>query len=509
MLLVLLLPAMPGAKVIGDTRPAPEDRGISGLALSLRRLQTIASLLHTAAHPDDESTDLLSYTARGLGARVAYLSLNRGEGGQNGIGPELGDLLGIVRTEELLAARKLDGAEQYFTRAYDFGFTRSVEETLAKWNKEEVLSDMVRVIRTMRPMVVVNGFSGTSRDGHGQHQAAGMLTPEAIKAAADPARFPEQIKEGLEPWRVFKVYGRVFAQAQGPAAVFDVGQFDPVLGRSYAELAADGRSRHRSQDFGMIQPRGSAVRSFPRLESTVTVNDRETSVFNEIDTSIEGAAKLAGSRGESLLPSLKIISQSAARAASEFRANAPSAIGPHLAAGLREVRKLRGQLSGLDAVSRANLTCILDRKEFEFSDALIKAHGIVVDALSNSEIVTPGESVDVTVNVYLNLAKGGENGGSKSEFKLLAPASWKIEQLASDIEQGAAPQPGMRQRERPDDMRRFRVMVPADEPVTEPYWLRRERTRDQYAWDETMPRTLPFAPRDSPRTSISHLRVKP
>ena len=175
MLILLLLPAMPGAYVIGDTRPASEDRGISGLTLSLRRLQTIASLLHTAAHPDDESTELLAYAARGLGARVAYLSVNRGEGGQNGIGPELGELLGIVRTEELLAARKLDGAEQYFTRAYDFGFTRSVEETFAKWNKEEVLSDMVRVIRTMRPMVVVNGFSGTvagwSRSASGRRNA--------------------------------------------------------------------------------------------------------------------------------------------------------------------------------------------------------------------------------------------------------------------------------------------------------------------------------------------------
>ena len=321
-----------------------------------------------------------------------------------------------------------------------------------------------------------------------------MLTPEAIKAAADPARFPEQLKEGLEPWRVLKVYGRVFAQAQGPAAVFDVGQFDAVLGRSYAELAADGRSRHRSQDFGMIQPRGSAVRSFPRIESSVPVTDRETSVFAGIDTSIEGAAKLAGTKGDALLPSLKIISEAARRAASEFRADAPSMIAPHLAAGLREVRKLKAAIGDLDAISRANLKCILDRKEFEFSDSLIKAHGIVVDALANTEIVTPGESLDVTVNVYLNLAKGGENGGAKSQIKLVAPASWKIEQLPSDTEQGAGPQQGMRQRERPDELSRLRVTVPADEPVTEPYWLRRERTRDQFDWDQTMPRTLPFAP---------------
>src|SRR5262245_49973822 len=196
-----------------DTRPAPEDRGTTGLALALRRLQTIASMLHTAAHPDDESTELLVYLARGLGARAAYLSLNRGEGGQNGIGPELWEGLGVIRTEELLAARKLDGAEQFFTRAFDFGFTRSAEETLQKWNREEILGDMVRVIRMMRPLVVVTGFSGTAQDGHGQHQVAGMLTPEEVKAAADPNGFPEQIaKEGLQPWRALKGYGRRFGQ---------------------------------------------------------------------------------------------------------------------------------------------------------------------------------------------------------------------------------------------------------------------------------------------------------
>ena len=206
-----------------DTRSAPEERGASGLALALRRLQTIASVLHTAAHPDDEATDMLAYASRKEGARTAYLSLNRGEGGQNGIGPELGEGLGVIRTEELLAARKLDGGEQYFTRAFDFGFTRSPEETLQKWNREELLGDMVRVIRMMRPLVLVSGFSGTARDGHGQHQVAGMLTPEAIKAAADSNRFPEQItKEGLQPWQVLKVYGRIFGNVErGARAEFE------------------------------------------------------------------------------------------------------------------------------------------------------------------------------------------------------------------------------------------------------------------------------------------------
>src|SRR5262245_10703083 len=283
-----------------DTRPAPEDRGAAGLALLLRRLQTIGSALHTGAHPDDESTELLAYLARGEGARTAYLSLNRGEGGQNAIGPELWEGLGVIRTEELLSSRKLDGAEQFFTRAFDFGFTRSAEETLQKWNREEIVGDMVRVIRMMRPLVVINGFTGTTADGHGQHQVAGMLTPEAIAAAADPNRFPEQIsKEGLQPWRVLKVYSRRFVQtSSGPRAEFDVGDYDPVLGRSYAELAADGRSRHRSQDFGMIQPRGSQMRSFPRLQSSVQSLDVEKSLFDGIDVTVAGVAGFAGDKGK-------------------------------------------------------------------------------------------------------------------------------------------------------------------------------------------------------------------
>ena len=389
--------------VFADTRPAPEDRGASGLALLLRRLQTIASVLHTAAHPDDEATEMLAYVSRKEGARTAYLSLNRGEGGQNGIGPELWEGLGVIRTEELLAARKLDGAEQYFTRAFDFGFTRSAEETLRKWNREEVLSDMVRVIRMMRPLVVLSRFSGTSRDGHGQHQVAGLLTPEAIKAAADPQRFSEQItQEGLQPWQVLKVYGDVFGPVNsGPRASFDVGAFDPVLGRSYNEMASDGRSRHRSQDFGMMQMRGAQLRSFPRTWSNIEVPEIEQSLFSGIDTSIVGIAKFAGKGGEQLLPSLTKIKDFAAQALAEFKLEQPAAIAPLLAAGLREVRVLRAQLNHLDPIAKANVDGLLARKEQEFSQALAKAHGVIVDALSSTEFVTPGEAVEIAAHVFI------------------------------------------------------------------------------------------------------------
>jgi LmbE family N-acetylglucosaminyl deacetylase len=483
--------------VSADTRPAPEDRGASGLALSLRRLQTIASVLHTAAHPDDESTELLAYLARGQGARAAYLSLNRGEGGQNGIGPELGDGLGVIRTEELLAARKLDGAEQYFTRAFDFGFTRSAEETYRKWNREEVLGDMVRVIRMMRPLVVVSGFSGTERDGHGQHQVAGMLTPEAIKAAADANRFPEQIsKEGLQPWQVLKIYGRRFDQVSGPRAEFDVGVFDPVLGRSYAELADDGRSRHRSQDYGRIQPRGAQVRSYPRLQTSVEVPEKEGSLFTGIDVSVSGIANLAGNDGKRMLPRLIKIKELAAKSLAEYRIEHPEAIAQYLAAGLREVRSLRAETGNLDPVAKANADGLLARKESDFSDALMRAYGVVVDALSNTEIVTPGESVDVTANVYLRSASSGDefSKGTSPKITLIAPAGWNVESLRADAEQPAGPIAFGRYRERPNFSARFRAIVPPVAAPTQPYWLVKQRTKDQFDWDGTMPRNLPFTP---------------
>ncbi|MGE0127748.1 MAG: PIG-L family deacetylase [Blastocatellales bacterium] len=492
--------------VSADTRPAPEDRGAGGLALALRRLQTIASVLHTAAHPDDESTELLAYLARGQGARTAYLSLNRGEGGQNGIGPELWEGLGVIRTEELLAARKLDGAEQYFTRAFDFGFTRSADETLRKWNREEILGDMVRVIRMMRPLIVVNGFSGTAQDGHGQHQVAGMLTPEAIKAAADPNRFPEQItKEGLQPWQVLKVYARRFGQgASGPRAEFDVGAYDPVLGRSYAELAADGRSRHRSQDFGMIQARGTQMRAFPRLQSSVQAPDVEKSLFTGVDVTVTGIAKFAGNEGERMLPALAKIKELAAKALAEFRIEQPEAVAPHLAAGLREVRALRSTLGPLDPVSRATVDGMLARKEQEFNDALVKSHGVIVDALANTEIVTPGEAVDVTTNVFLGRPASGENGSNAAspKIQLVAPAAWRVEPVQVEQERLTGIQAFMRGREKADITSRFRATVPDNEQPTQPYWLAEPRTKDQFDWDSSMPRNLPFAP------PVAHAKVE-
>src|SRR3989440_4816282 len=176
------------------------DMGAAGMTQLLQRLQTTASVLHTGAHPDDEDSAFIARAARGDHARVAYVSLNRGEGGQNIIGPELFDALGVIRTEELLQARRLDGAQQFFTRTFDYGFSKTLAEARMKWNERDALGDMVRIIRTFRPLVIYSRFSGTPADGHGHHQMAGRLTPVAFKAAADPTQYPEQLKQGLRPW---------------------------------------------------------------------------------------------------------------------------------------------------------------------------------------------------------------------------------------------------------------------------------------------------------------------
>ncbi len=212
----------------------PQDTGAAGAWQKIRKLRTTASLLHTTAHPDDEQGGMLALVGRGEGARTALLTLNRGEAGDNALGPELFDALALIRTEELrLAGRYYGLDEQYFTTAADYGFSKRVDEALEKWGKEALLADMVRIIRIERPLVIVSRFTGTPRDGHGQHQAAGQLTPEAYRAAADPQRFPEQITaEGLRPWQALKLYAGGARADEAWTLEIDPGRYDPVLGDS-------------------------------------------------------------------------------------------------------------------------------------------------------------------------------------------------------------------------------------------------------------------------------------
>ncbi|MES1258085.1 MAG: PIG-L family deacetylase, partial [Acidobacteriota bacterium] len=268
-----------------SAQPAP----LADVELSLRKLNETGTLLMIAAHPDDERTNVLAYFARGRNMRTAYLSITRGEGGQNLIGADQGAALGVIRTQELLAARRIDGAEQFFSRAIDFGFSKSVPETMEKWGHDKVLSDVVWVIRRYRPDVIMLGFSGTPADGHGHHQTSAILGKEAFEAAADPNRFPEQLKY-VQPWKTAKlVYAGGFGRGPGgpgaaaagggrggrggnngpagqpaaappppppppiapPVQVVTSG-YSTFLGYTYDQIAAISRSQHRSQGFGNI-----------------------------------------------------------------------------------------------------------------------------------------------------------------------------------------------------------------------------------------------------------------
>ncbi len=281
------------------------DQGALGLGRLLKRLNTSASVMMIGAHPDDEDTALLSYLARGENARTAYLSLTRGDGGQNILGTELGEALGVIRTEELLQARKLDGAEQYFTRAYDYGFSKTLAEAKGKWDEKIVLCDAVRVIRQFRPLVVVAQFSGTPADGHGQHQFSGYLAPLAVKAAADPAQC-----NGAGPaWKVKKFYAR-HRGAGEPKLRINTGKYDPLLGRSYFEIAMEARSQHRSQEQGVLELKGEQSSALNLAESDA----KETGIFDGIDTTITGTAVNLGDAGEAntqKLAELKEISAAA------------------------------------------------------------------------------------------------------------------------------------------------------------------------------------------------------
>jgi LmbE family N-acetylglucosaminyl deacetylase len=255
-----------------------DPRDAAEIKLALKKLTVLGSVLYIGAHPDDENTALLATLAQDRCYRTAYLSITRGEGGQNLLGPEQGDMLGLIRTQELLAARRIDGAEQYFTRAIDFGFSKTSEETLRFWGKEETLADVVWVIRTFRPDVIVTRFTPTL-GGHGNHTASAILAEEAFHAAADPSRFPKQLQY-VSPWQAKRIVWNGFRPLQTdtmqkamPMVTMDVGVYSPLLGKSFTEIAGEGRSMHKSQGMGAGQNRGESLNYFQHVAGDTAKKD--------------------------------------------------------------------------------------------------------------------------------------------------------------------------------------------------------------------------------------------
>ncbi|MGZ4000860.1 MAG: PIG-L family deacetylase, partial [Mucilaginibacter sp.] len=273
-ILVLITIIFSAINVFAQTNP-PQDMVTT--EQNLKRLDVLGSVLYVAAHPDDENTRLLAYLAQEKHYRTGYLSMTRGDGGQNLIGNEQGDLLGLIRTQELLAARKVDGAEQFFTRANDFGFSKGPQETLDFWNKEKVLGDVVWVIRKFRPDVIICRFPTTGEGGHGNHTASAMLAQEAFSAAADPTKYPEQLKY-VQVWQAKRLLWNTFNFGTTNTTAPDqfkinVGVYNPILGKGYGEMAAESRSNHKTQGFGSARQRGDAYEYFKTILGDAPKND--------------------------------------------------------------------------------------------------------------------------------------------------------------------------------------------------------------------------------------------
>lgn len=253
-----------------STGQPPPSLTSSEIYLGIRKLNVLGSVLYVAAHPDDENTRLITYFSKDRMYRTGYLSMTRGDGGQNLIGEEQGIELGLIRTQELLAARRIDGGEQYFSRAYDFGYSKNADETFRKWNKEAILSDVVWVIRNFRPDVIITRFPTTGEGGHGHHTASAILAVEAFEAAGDPTKFPEQLKH-VSAWSPKRILWNSFNFGNNPPPAndqrfrIDVGDYNPLLGKSYGEIAAESRSQHKSQGFGVPRSRGEALEYFAIL----------------------------------------------------------------------------------------------------------------------------------------------------------------------------------------------------------------------------------------------------
>ncbi|MFO8172866.1 MAG: PIG-L family deacetylase, partial [Longimicrobiales bacterium] len=447
-------------------------RGTTGVGLILRKLDGVKRVLVVGAHPDDEDTSLIAALSRGMGAQVAYLSLSRGEGGQNLIGEEMDEGLGILRSGELLAARSLDGGVQYFARAFDFGYSKTAEETLSFWPREEILEDVTWVVRTFRPQVMVSVFSGTEGDGHGHHQVAGMLAREAFHTAADPSAFPEQLAAGGVPWAPVKLFRLARFGPGDITTEVETGSFDPLLGRSHHQLAMESRSQHRSQDMGRPQPMGPRSSRLSLLESRLEDGVGGEGLFAGVDTTLPGLAKELDDPGrERVGEALRSYRNALALARSELDALAPWSVTPYLQDALRALRRAR---QAADPGGPPELMRVLDARIPLVEEAVFRSAGIVMDVRVQDDLLVPGEDVELEVEVW----NGGPFSLSDPRVELELPAGWRVGPL-----EGAAPEEG--EAALPPGqvaLWRYSVSLSEDAELSRPYFLEEEREGELYRW---------------------------
>ena len=503
----------PGLLYQGIPAEIPQDEGVAGLRWELLRLGTTARLMQVVAHPDDEDGGMLTLEARGHGVSTLLMTLNRGEGGQNKIGSNLSDVLGVLRAEELLASDQYYGVQERFSRVADFGFSKSPEETFQKWGGHDTaLADMVRVIRRFRPDVLVARFSGTPRDGHGHHQASSILAREAFRAAADPKRFPEQIAEGLQPWQAKTIYiGNVcgFGAMTCPDADWTIklntGEKNADLGVSYIQFAMQGLRHQMSQGAANWTVDPGDRFTFYRLvdsvvPSTLGKDGHEKSFFDGIDTTWPGLADVeVDKKLPKLRQQLTEIAKGVGEATAAVKGNDISAAAVPLMKLVSEMNRLNAevQASPMSASAKLDLATRIGEKRQQAQSALNLALGVSLTANASSrgepEAQTPKEMDALTTvspgqefGVAVTLHNGSKRALLIDHIDLEVPEGWTTVQgktKAETLKAGG------------DLHADFRLRVPKKAAYTRPYWHRDDPDREAVNHiDNEGYATLPFPP---------------
>jgi len=408
----------------------------------IKKLNVLGSVLYVAAHPDDENTRLIAHMAKERQYETGYLAMTRGDGGQNLIGNEQGIELGLIRTQELLGARRIDGGQQFFTRAYDFGFSKRTEEALAKWDKEKVLADAVWVIRKFKPDVIITRFPEDSRAGHGHHSGSAVIAREAFAAAADPNRYPEQFKYGVAPWQAKRIlwntfsFGSTNTTAENQMKI-EVGQYIPLLGKSIGEIAADSRSQHRSQGFGSASTRGTSTEYFIHVQG----DKAEKDPMEGVDVSWN---RIPG--GEAISKQIDALVQGY------------DPVYPDKSiAGLIQLKK------SLLSINDKHWQSI---KLKEVDQLLLMCSGMHIEALANKKYIPQGDTLQVSVSVNNRL-------GVKSTIDLA-------------VINGSATRPNEILKKNINWSTSFVVPVPKNAPLSQPYWLVNEMSTGHFNVNDQM-----------------------
>ena len=405
------------------------------LKLALEKLNVLGSVLYIAAHPDDENTGLMAYFSEGRKYRSAYLSLTRGSGGQNLIGPEKGVEIGILRTQELLQARKIDGGEQYFSRALDFGYSKSVEETFQFWGKEDILKDVVWVIRKYRPDIIVTRFLGDGSGGHGNHTASALLAQEAFKDAADPNKFPDQLKY-VQPWQTKRIFWNSWRPSDSEKSNLlsvDVGDYNPLLAKSYTEIAALSRSMHKSQGFGISGSRGSRSEYFQFIDGEPASKD----IFDGINTTWER------------IKNGKAIGQHISEIIKSFNADKPAA-------------SVNALLQVYDEMNKIKNNYWVDVKKKELLNIIQSCCGLWMEAIADDYSAAPGDMVKIK-STFVN-----RSDQNIKLVKIEFPTIKSDKDINSSLKNND-----------PVSVESS-IQIPASYPISQPYWLVKEPSKGKF-----------------------------